>query len=515
MDWPGANAKNHRSVVNKPSSGRAPTPAPIAAHHQTGNYSPINNRRPSIEGRTALPRSTPAPNRVAPTTRTALPRPEQHNGLAAPRTARSHIANTAPPHIASHHVVPHNKHRTHHSKHHATPRHTTQHKLRIARPYPQSYTSAISYPHHAATIVFRCNTNVSASFRIGIGKLEPHSRYAIAAHARDEYPDSMKTHKGITSLIQTAESERRCAYSRRSSEQAALRRRAKAGELVNTYAGAPSLYATTEYWRALTPPERTLHIAKALAHAHPQWVFGGLTAASAYGFEHQWRLHDGSVSIMTSTHGSRSNHRRLHHVYAHDAQSTALRHEATGLLLTPPAKTLLDCAQHYDFRFALPMFDSAFGMGITGDHITEQCASHPTANAGAIIRLLNHVNPNSENGGESFARGTMIECGFPTPRIQVPVKDPATGASYRADFVWRLEDGRTVVAEYDGTRKYVDPEMTDNRSVQETIAKERERDAGLKRAGASEVVHFTYEDTLDRTPLEIKLLRAGIPQTKR
>ena len=86
--------------------------------------------------------------------------------------------------------------------------------------------------------------------------------------------------------------------------------------------------------------------------------------------------------------------------------------------------------------------------------------------------------------------------------------DPQTNTEYRVDFVWKLDDGRVIVAEYDGTQKYVDPAMTDNRSIQEVVAKERARDEGLKRAGATEIVHFTYADVIERTPLRVKLAQS-------
>lgn len=322
----------------------------------------------------------------------------------------------------------------------------------------------------------------------------------------------MKIHKAVASLISSARDDRRCAYSTTRSEQSALRRRAQAGELVQTYIGIPSLYADSEYWDNLTPPERTLHIARSLAQAHPQWVFGGLVAASAYGLEHQWCLHDGSVSIVNANRGSRQRHRQLRQMYMADVNSIASRNHDTGLLLISPVRTLIQCAMEYDFRFALPLFDSALAHGITIDEIAADCAKL-RIDCSRVLRLLRYANPKSENGGESLARGTIIEDRFLMPRIQVPVTDPQTGAEYRVDFVWKLDDGRIVVAEYDGTRKYVDPEMTGNRSIQETVAKERLRDEGLKRAGATEIIHFTYADVMERNPLRIKLLKAGIPKS--
>ena len=279
----------------------------------------------------------------------------------------------------------------------------------------------------------------------------------------------MKTHKAVASLISAAQNELRCVYSRNEAEQTALRRRAQSGELLKVYDGIPSLYANTAYWDGLTPPERTLHIARALAQEHPQWVFGGLVAVSAYGFEHQWHLHDDCITIVTSDHGSRQCHQRLRHVYMPDMNNPKTHYEASGLSLISPARTLVEAAIDLDFRFALPIFDSALAKGITKEEIAADC---------------------------------------------VQWTDPQTNTEYRVDFVWKLDDGRVIVAEYDGTQKYVDPAMTDNRSIQEVVAKERARDEGLKRAGATEIVHFTYADVIERTPLRVKLIKAGVPQVE-
>ena len=321
----------------------------------------------------------------------------------------------------------------------------------------------------------------------------------------------MKTHKAVASLISAAQNELRCVYSRNEAEQTALRRRAQSGELLKVYDGIPSLYANTAYWDGLTPPERTLHMARALAQEHPQWVFGGLVAVSAYGFEHQWHLHDDCITIVTSDHGSRQCHQRLRHVYMPDMNNPKTHYEASGLSLISPARTLVEAAIDLDFRFALPIFDSALAKGITKEEIAADCVQWRIDYA-RVFRLLRYANERSENGGESLARGTIIEDRFLTPRIQVTVTDPQTNTEYRVDFVWKLDDGRVIVAEYDGTQKYVDPAMTDNRSIQEVVAKERARDEGLKRAGATEIVHFTYADVIERTPLRVKLLKARVPQ---
>lgn len=337
------------------------------------------------------------------------------------------------------------------------------------------------------------------------------THHSFITASQSPYGRTMRTHRTVTKLMADAQRESRCAYSNDAAEQAALRRRARTGDFIRTYAGIPSLYAETTHWNSLSPPQRTMHIARSLALVHDTWVFGGLVAAVAYEFEHQWCLHDGSVTIATSNHGTHRPNRHLRRIYVPDAPHMGIMHEETGLLLLPPAPALLDCATSYEFRFALPFFDSAFAKGITAEDVFA-ANERMHVNQSSLLRLLRHVNANSENGGESLARGTMIEERFPAPRIQVPVRDPQTGAEYRVDFVWTLPDGTVVVGEYDGTRKYVDPNMTGSRSIQEMVARERRRDEGLRRAGAREIVHFTYDEVIARTPLTMKLLKAGIPR---
>ena len=93
----------------------------------------------------------------------------------------------------------------------------------------------------------------------------------------------MKNHRQVDRLISEAKAGRRCIHSTVKSEVAALRRRATDnGELVRVI---PGFYAPREYWHGLPPPERTLHLARAVGKEHPQWVFAGTVAAAAHGLE--------------------------------------------------------------------------------------------------------------------------------------------------------------------------------------------------------------------------------------
>lgn len=104
-----------------------------------------------------------------------------------------------------------------------------------------------------------------------------------------------------------------------------------------------------------------------------------------------------------------------------------------------------------------------------------------------------------------------IENGFAVPQLQVSFADSLTGKQFRVDFLWRTTDGRIIVGELDGTAKYVDPKMTDRRSIQETVQAEREREQALFRAGVTEIVRLTFDDAVQQKPLIAKLRRAGVP----
>ena len=310
----------------------------------------------------------------------------------------------------------------------------------------------------------------------------------------------MRRHDAVDTLLNDAESERRCAYASDKARLMALCRRVAVGELIRPY---PSLYARKDYWAELQPPERTLHMARSLALLRRHWVFAGHVAAAAHGLEHQWVLHDGPMAILSQ------NHRRtplLSYIHGTGTQPVIVG----GVTVTNMARTVMDCSLLFGFRFALPICDSALRNGVTITDILQECR-RTNKDCGKVFRVLHYASPNSENGGESLARATFIELGMQIPLVQVPFMDPRTNQQYRADFVWNLPNGRTIVGEFDGQAKYVDPSMTGGSSINSVVSGERERQEGLKRAGVDTIFRFTFKDVMDRQPLLRKALGAGVP----
>lgn len=315
----------------------------------------------------------------------------------------------------------------------------------------------------------------------------------------------MKAYPQIDTLLDQAENARRCAHSSDPLIQKGLYRRYRAGDLARPY---PGLFTRAEYWHQLNEPEQSLHMARALRDLHPNWVFSGITAAAAHGFDHPRILHRQGLTITLPSHGSYRPHEKLNIIYSPCPREKAVI--ANGIAVTNPSRTLLDCGRTIDFVHSLPIFDDAASNGIEEKQILQECA-RTTLDCSHIFKLLRYTDARSENGGESFARAVMIENGFSVPQLQVPFTDPLTGKQFRVDFLWRTADGRIIVGELDGTAKYVDPQMTDRKSIQETVQAEREREQALFRAGVTEIVRFTFDDAVRQKPLIAKLRRAGVP----
>ncbi|NEG54190.1 type IV toxin-antitoxin system AbiEi family antitoxin domain-containing protein [Bifidobacterium platyrrhinorum] len=318
----------------------------------------------------------------------------------------------------------------------------------------------------------------------------------------------MKTHKGVDALLREAERERRCAIGRGDAMQHALRRRLRSHELVSPY---PNLYARAGYWERLNVEERSLHTIRALAKRRPRWVFAGLSAVCLYGLEHGYGLHDGRIHIASRGGPRGDDNKRLCRLYM---SSTGRLWRSDGILVTSPARTLIDCAT-YPFANALAIFDSALRRGLVRAEEIRVLALRANCDERAVGRLVDHASPASENGGESLMRGLMIMQGFAEPQLQVEFDNPGNPeAPYRVDFCWKLADGRIIVAEYDGMAKYADTGNPNRATLQSKLEYERRREAHLKAGNVSTVIHTVYEDLVRPQRLERKLSDAGVPRIR-
>ena len=346
----------------------------------------------------------------------------------------------------------------------------------------------------------------------------------------------MKLRNDIEQLYIESERSKRCFYPHDRSQQQAINTRLRAGQLVRPFRNT---YARTEYWHALPPPEQARHVIRTMSSQYSNRVFAGLSAAALLQLEYPWKLHqDESVFIAAQRGRSAGTHPRLHHIVMRDmptciiidhldngrfstrmisdnlaaTASNSIHDILNTARITTPARTLIDCGLRYPFVQVLPMFDSALRSNlVTQEQVLDLCDSM-RADCGPVLRLLHYTNPLNENGGESLCYGTIIDEGFAVPQLQHVFIDPDNPwVRHRADFVWHTQDGRVIVLEYDGTRKYVDPSMTNRRSIQDVVRDERERENALRRAKVTTIIRTTYDEVMQRSPLKRKLLDADVP----
>ncbi|MBT1163707.1 CTP synthase [Bifidobacterium felsineum] len=346
----------------------------------------------------------------------------------------------------------------------------------------------------------------------------------------------MRTHAELEQLCNEAERNLQCFYPTTNAIRRAIHVRLQNGYIIRPFR---NVYARTAYWSTLNPAEQMRHIIRTLSQQFPNRIFAGISAAAMMYLDYGWKLHaDGAVFVAGKTGNSKQTYRKIRRIIITDpptsvlissrktgdsiqmtmvkntsaAQITATSDIINAVTITSPARTLVDCGLRYSFVQALSLFDSAMRQGLTtAEQIIDICDDMPI-DCGRIFRLIHYMNPLSENGGESLCRAILIEAGFAVPQLQRVFTDPDNPRKqYRADFCWQMPDGRLIILEYDGTQKYVDPEMTNRRSIQDVVHQEKEREDILRKAGATTIIRTTFDEARLQTPLIQKLIEAGVP----
>lgn len=333
----------------------------------------------------------------------------------------------------------------------------------------------------------------------------------------------------IGKALAHAREARMCLVAASNSGKAMLERRVADGLLLTPF---PWVFEEPGYWQLLSPYEQSLRVIRSAALLHPDWTFCETSAAMAYGLEVSCPRHD-VVHVATSpkSHSKSSNH-VIRHPYSGEACS------AGGVTVTPIERCVFDCARNLDTAFALAVTDSyARRESLTRDDLVEVFdrvgqGLHGVRRAEKIARL---TDPRAENGGESVARGTMIELGFAAPELQVPLSDPFDPQrTYRVDFYWEEgENGLPIIGELDGLGKYTiadgaalkagpgiepAPASTAPYAASEplhtalrNLSHERLRESRLTLGGAA-VMRFDFATVLDKPRFEALLAAFGVPR---
>ena len=278
---------------------------------------------------------------------------------------------------------------------------------------------------------------------------------------------------------------------------------------------ARGLFADAETWGRLDPASRSLWIARGLQTLHPSWVFCGPTAALAYGVDVSNTL-IGRIHVATEPGRCGSD---AGIVARHPVLDPAASREdvelASGLRVTPPEQTILDCLRWTDFPRGLGVIDSALRNGVVRRDEFERYVASMSGrrrNVGRAAVALAWADPRSESGGESIVRGRMLLLGFVRPELQVEVpRVVEDGEPYRADYCWVRADGVVILGELDGRVKYVEEEMTGGRSIDDVLSDENIRGSRFTLYDVS-LVRFRFGQTGRPAEFAALLDEYGVPR---
>lgn len=152
-----------------------------------------------------------------------------------------------------------------------------------------------------------------------------------------------------------------------------------------------------------------------------------------------------------------------------------------GVLVTSPARTVIDIARGSTFTKGVVIADSALHLKKTTDdelrQVIEACLTWPGHDVAR--RVVEFADGRAESVMESCARVIFHRHGLTPPVLQFEVPD----TDYRVDFCW--PDGKVIV-ETDGLAKYTDDPVR-------RIARQARRDNALHDLGY-EVLHVTWAE---------------------
>lgn len=309
----------------------------------------------------------------------------------------------------------------------------------------------------------------------------------------------------LEQLIRDEQGRGRCFAARDRNEVQLLRRHVAQSVVVEPF---PRLFATNDYWNALRPDARHLHIVRALAARDQDIVFCSHSAALIHGLPVSYHLLDAVHCVTKASAPSKSRGMLKRHGMT--------PHEITcvdGLRAISLVEAAVDSMVSAPFADALAVADGLLRtFDIDRDVLKFIVEELSGSKHGAAIarRAAAFADGRAESGGESIARAVMIEAGMPPSDIQPALSDPVEPwREVRPDFLFLLKDGSTALGELDGLDKYDDPELTQGRSTTEVLARERRRESHLTLLGMP-VVRFSMHDVLTSGRLVYLLSVGGV-----
>jgi hypothetical protein len=294
-------------------------------------------------------------------------------------------------------------------------------------------------------------------------------------------------------------------------ERSAFFTRARKREFIAVFRG---VYVRADLWNAMGPDERyRARVKAAAALADRDLVFAYQSAAA------QWRLpwvggwpHQAHILENAAT-GGRSKAMLLRHTVGIPADLV----EIDGLTVTSLARTVVDLARSASFGPAVAVADAALHRTahplagvprtfLTRDDLLRELDGVPFRHGLAKgHRVIDFADGAADRPGESMSRVNMHLMGLPRPQLQVPIVGDS-GRIWIVDFWWPEFN---LIGEFDGHRKYTDPEFLRGRTPEQAVIDEKDREDDL-RAAHHGMSRWDWDIALSPILLRDKLIRAGL-----
>lgn len=315
----------------------------------------------------------------------------------------------------------------------------------------------------------------------------------------------------VNHLIDAAEANRRFVFTRSRTLRRQLIIQRDLGILGEPY---PNHFARLPYLANLSLRGKMYHLLRTISYLHPSWTFCFFSAAAIHGLQVPYALLD---TVHVGVIEQQNRHIAASYVKRHLIEPCECK-VVDGMCVTGILPTVFDCLRLSAFSQALPIVDSALHRNLTSKSDLERFLhEHGDHKRGVqrVGRALRFADGRSANGGESTVRAIMIEQGFLLPELQVEIPDPLNPtASKMVDFYWKLPDGRTVILELDGFKKYhvaSDGRPLSLEETQRVLADERRRESHINLTGAT-VLRISYEEAINPAYLSSMLMAAGVPR---
>ncbi|HSP75314.1 MAG TPA: hypothetical protein VLO31_03760 [Cryobacterium sp.] len=272
------------------------------------------------------------------------------------------------------------------------------------------------------------------------------------------------------------------------------------------------VFTTTEHWARLPPRQRHLaEIRAVVATRTRDPVISHQSAAAVWGIPlaDAW---PGTVHVLAppQSRARSKNGVTVHRSVVPDGDIV----DIDGMLVTSPARTLLDLARTTSFATAVVAIDHALNprnaspeVFMTDEVLREKLRESMSPRGWVRAeRAILFGRPNADNPGESLSRVAIFELGFPDPVLQTCHENPR-GGFYFTDFEW---PAYRLIGEFDGQGKYLKEEYLRGLTPGEAVTREKVREDDLRSEG-NRLARWGPADVRQRQSLARILTTAGLP----